>query len=82
MNYDAVIARYGVDKLSKSPQGREVLNKAREAHKIDLIQPNDPKFNRFYGKQVEYREQQKRRNEEIAKEMREKKEWEKKNILR
>lgn len=76
MNPDKIIQKYGVAELNKSPQGREVLAKAREIHKIDLIQPNDPKFERFYGKEVRAREELKRKNEDKAREMREKLEYE------
>ena len=71
MNNDLIIAKYGVGFLSKSSYGREVLEKAREKHKIDLLQPSDPLFKVYYGKKVEARDRLTKLNEGRAREMRE-----------
>ena len=57
--------------MSKSSYGREVLEKAREKHKIDLLQPSDPLFKVYYGKKVEARDRLTKLNEGRAREMRE-----------
>lgn len=43
------LKKEGVKKLSESPSGRKYLEKVRQAHKLDLLQPKDPMFRRVYG---------------------------------
>lgn len=47
---DKVLKEVGVEKLSQSRSGREYLDRLREKHRIDLLQPTDKEFGKYYSK--------------------------------
>lgn len=74
---EEILKREGVNKLLKSEGGREVVARLQKKYEKDLIQPGDPRFKSVYGAQMERQAQEKHKNEEKAKEMWERSEWEK-----
>ena len=55
-----IIKEVGAEKLSKTAEGRAILENARSKYRAELIQPHEPEFNKYWGKDVE------RRNKEMA----------------
>lgn len=53
---DEVIREYGVGVLEKTREGRVVLENARSKYAKELLQPGDPSFNTYWGKDVAKRE--------------------------
>lgn len=53
---ETIIQEYGVGELSKTAAGRSVIENARQKYRTELIQPSDPSFNAYYGKEVKQRE--------------------------
>lgn len=53
---DSIIEEYGVGVLEKTREGRTVLENARAKHAIELLQPTDHSFNKYWGKDVARRE--------------------------
>ena len=62
-NPERIIQEYGVKELQKSKEGRSILQNARVKYKEELLQPNDPDFQKVYGKQIKEREE--RRLEQV-----------------
>lgn len=55
---EALIQEYGAVKLSETSDGRKVLENARMKYRAELLQPHEPEFNKYWGKEVEKREKQ------------------------
>ena len=72
-----ILRREGVEKLSRSPQGREYLQGLRKKYERDLIQPGDPRFQKVYGAQIKKAQTEKAKNEEKSKAMWEESQWRK-----
>ena len=53
---EEVIKEVGAVKLSETAEGRVVLANARAKYYAELIQPGDPSFNSYWGKEVARRE--------------------------
>lgn len=71
----------GVQELLKSASGREYLNKLRERHKKDLLQPSDPMFKKVYGNTVKKTEDMHAKQREQAQAEWERKNWKPKNYF-
>ena len=69
----------GAKELMKSRYGREYLGKLQERHKVDILQPTDPLFQKVYGDKLGRDAEAKRRAEDKAREEWERSVWEKKN---
>ena len=63
------LRKYGVAKLSKSPAGREYLERLRKKYEKDLVQHGDPRFKKLYGKKQEFDKKYAQKNETIGKDM-------------
>lgn len=76
-----IVKKFGAKELSKNPSGVRVLLKAREKYRIDLLQPKDPEFGKYWGKKVSadklFREKNERKAKDMWGEANERKEWEK-----
>lgn len=76
----------GVNELLKSPSGRAALAEMQKRHWKDILQPGDKLFTKVWGDKLKHQEEQKKKNIQIAQEMREelakKREWENKNKWR
>ena len=57
---EEIIKEVGAEKLSKTAAGRTILENARSKYRAELIQPHEPEFKSYWGKDVE------RRNKEMA----------------
>lgn len=55
---ETIIQEYGAVKLSETSAGRVVLENARAKYRVELIQPHEPEFKKYWGKDVERREKQ------------------------
>ncbi|MEB3215560.1 MAG: hypothetical protein VKN72_04755 [Nostocales cyanobacterium 94392] len=66
---EEMLARDGVDKISKSYTGRKYLANLQKKYENDILQPNNPKFNKVYGKRIEEQKKLKEKNETIANDM-------------
>ena len=53
---ETIIREHGVEKLSKTYEGRRVIENARAKYRAELIQPGEPGFDRYWGKDVARRE--------------------------
>lgn len=69
----------GVKELQKSKSGLEYLRKLQKKHHLELIQPDDPKFEQVYGEKLRRDAERKRQSEQKAKEEWERSEWLKNN---
>lgn len=47
---ERILKEVGVKKLSESKSGREYLGRLRERFKVDLLQPGDKEFSKYYSK--------------------------------
>ena len=47
---EEVLIKVGAKKLSESRSGREYLDRVRKKHRIDLLQPGDKDFGKYYSK--------------------------------
>lgn len=76
----------GVNELLKSPSGRAYLDKLQKKYWKETLQPNNPLFQKVWGKDIMEREKRleetKRRGQEEYQEQLDKKKWEKKNQWR
>lgn len=81
MNIRITTPKFSALEASKSVEGRKYLDRQREKHKLDILQPSDPMFRKVYGKQHKklakdlVAKEQKSKDMFTAKE--EKKQWEK-----
>lgn len=50
---EEIIKEIGAKKLSETASGRTVLENARHKYRAELIQPHEPEFNKYWGKQQE-----------------------------
>ena len=50
MEDEKILKEVGVKKLSESRSGREYLSRLKKRFKVDLLQPNDKDFGKYYGK--------------------------------
>lgn len=57
---EAIIQEYGAKKLSETQEGRRVLENARQKYRVELLQPGDPEFNKYYGKEIARKEKDRR----------------------
>lgn len=73
-----MLKKIGVEKLLKRSDGKEILGKLQQRYWKETLQPSDPRFKHVYGAQIKRQEEQKRKNEDIAADMRERRDWEKK----
>lgn len=73
---ETVLAEYGAEKLSESTAGRAVLANARQKYKKELLQPADPDFYREYGKEIRAREEARREQERVSRELKRAAGWE------
>lgn len=64
-----LVKKHGAKVLSKSSSGREILKKAAEPYKIDLLQPGDPEFRKYWGKTFDSNKLAREQNERRSKEM-------------
>ena len=55
---ETIIQEHGVEKLSKTREGRVVLENARTKYRAELLQPHEPEFNAYWGKDVRRREKE------------------------
>ena len=53
---EEIIKEEGAEKLSKTAAGRTVLENARSKYRAELIQPHEPEFKAYWGKDVARRE--------------------------
>ena len=53
---EEIIKEVGAEKLSKTAAGRTVLENARSKYRAELIQPHEPEFKKYWGKEVAKRE--------------------------
>lgn len=74
------IKKHGAVKLSKSYSGREILKKAGEKYKIDLLQPGQPGFKEHWGHKAMLAQLAREKQEQLSRDMKgalqERKEWE------
>lgn len=66
---ERIISEYGATELSKTVEGRKVIERAARKYKAELVQPGHPEFEKLYGRQVREREEHRRENERIARDM-------------
>lgn len=75
-----LIKKHGAKELSKNASGREILKKAAEPHRIDLLQPGQPGFEAHWGKAVKANKLAREQNEQKSKDMwaesKDRREWE------
>lgn len=57
----------GVKELVKTAEGRRYLSKLQKKHELDILQPNDPRFNKVYGDQIKKRQEVRIQQEQKAK---------------
>ena len=53
---ERMIREHGAVKLSETSAGRIVLENARAKYRVELLQPHEPEFKKYWGKDVERRE--------------------------
>lgn len=80
-----ILKKEGVDKLLKSESGRKYIGELQKRYHKEILQPKNPdgspniEFQKVYGKLHREQAAKKKANQEIAQEMRKRKEWEKEN---
>ena len=55
---ETLIQEYGAEKLSQTNEGVKILERAREKYRVELLQPHEPEFQRYWGKDVERRKRE------------------------
>ena len=63
------LKKHGATELSKSCTGRQIIKKAAEKYRIDLLQPGDPEFLKHYGKKLDMQKLQQEQNERKSREL-------------
>jgi len=63
------LRKYGAEKLSKTHEGRKIIEKAKEKYRIDLLQPGDPEFKKHWGKVFDANKLKREQDERRSKEM-------------
>lgn len=72
---ERIIQEVGAIELSKTTEGRAILDRARRKWKKELLQPTDPEFQKEYGPMLKQREELRRENERISTELKREKGW-------